>query len=368
MIKIYTNFSQGEKWLNSTQKKIPIFACVLGFTHTALIPGISTAGATPSDREYTAIADGEFLINGVKPNPKFPLPPLEKGVSPVFISRAVVEAFNLPVYLFNAGLLHPPSVKTIDLQGLPAQCLSTGNALPEDTVKNLYLQGLKWGKILGKKAKSENRYLILGECVVGGTTTALSVLTALGIHAIGKVNSSHPSCNHEQKWAIVQEGLKNANLLLDSKDYDPLEIVAKVGDPMQIVVAGMALSASEYTPVMLAGGTQMLAVYGLISHLSPLNPHSIIIGTTRWVAEDPTGDTVGLAKNIPSACLIATQLNFTNAHYLQLQIYEKGYVKEGVGAGGLAIASTLAQKWTDQDLITAIEKLIKIQTQLSTKF
>jgi len=33
----------------------------------------------------------------------------------VLISRAVVEALEIPVYLFNAGLPQPPDVPAIDL-------------------------------------------------------------------------------------------------------------------------------------------------------------------------------------------------------------------------------------------------------------
>ena len=62
---------------------------------------------------------------------------------------------------------------------------------------------------------SNRNYLILGECVVGGTTTALAILTGLGIEAVGKVNSSHPVCNHEQKWAVVQAGLEKIQNSLD---------------------------------------------------------------------------------------------------------------------------------------------------------
>ena len=45
-IKVYTTTKQGITWLEKYVGKIPIFACILGFTETALIPGISTAGAT----------------------------------------------------------------------------------------------------------------------------------------------------------------------------------------------------------------------------------------------------------------------------------------------------------------------------------
>jgi NaMN:DMB phosphoribosyltransferase len=47
---------------------------------------------------------------------------------------------------------------------------------------------------------------------VGGTTTALDILTGLGFNAIGKVNSSHSKCNHEQKWSIVEMLLTKAGI------------------------------------------------------------------------------------------------------------------------------------------------------------
>ena len=413
MIRVYTQLAQGQGWLQQYRGRPPVLACILGFTATGLIPGISAAGATPEARKYTAIADAEFLVNGVTPQPQYPLPPLKAGASPVLISRAVVEAFNLPVYLFNAGLPHPPAVEAIDLGGVPANCLTSGNALPLETVKHLFEQGLKWGEQLA--AAADGGYVIISECVVGGTTTALSVLTGLGIAASGKVNSSHPHCNHAQKWEIVQVGLEKwgreagraeeadtVNVSLPtSYPVDPFQLVAAVGDPMQIAAAGMVISASRYSGVLVAGGTQMLAVYALAQALvktaggeekqgqsfmpisrqqkAPLTslhlhsdaspafnkdalawqPEQVVVGTTRWVAEDPTGDTVGLAQDIGSVPLLATQLSFAASRYPQLQAYEQGYVKEGVGAGGCAIAAHLYQNWNSVQLLQAIEGLIE---------
>jgi uncharacterized protein (TIGR00303 family) len=455
MIRIYTQPAQGHQWLQQYQGRRPILACILGFTATALIPGISAAGATPEDRKYTAIADAEFLLNGVQPKPQYPLPPLTAGASPVLISRAVVEAFDLPVYLFNAGLPQSPAVPAIDLGGVPAKCLTSGNALPLDTVKHLFRQGLKWGEKLAEAA--DEGYVIISECVVGGTTTALSVLTGLGFAAAGKVNSSHPLCNHAQKWAIVQEGLRSAGLgteevgenptsnIQNAKLIDPFQLVAAVGDPMQIVAAGMAIAASHQCGVLLAGGTQMLAVYALAQALSQLDasllhsdtelaapsslakktiddgeqelnvsklkverclenlqpstskpstskpstfnlptskpstsqppnlqpspqppspsliwqPERVVVGTTRWVAEDPTGDTVGLARDVGRVPLLATPLSFATSRYPQLQAYEEGYVKEGVGAGGCAIAAHLYKGWNTVQLLGTIEALVE---------
>lgn len=401
MIRVYTQVEQGQEWLQRYRGCSPVFACVLGFTATGLIPGISAAGRTPQDRQYTAIADAEFLYNGFQPQPQYALPPLQAGASPVLISRAVVEALDIPIYLFNAGLPQPPTVPAIDLGGTPAKCLSGGEALELATVKHLLEQGLFWGQHLADSITQD--YVILGECVVGGTTTALAVLTGLGVAASGKVNSSHPVCNHAQKWELVQAGLQRAflgrgageqrskgsweqgvlgaqeKLNLYSRHHpstpapqlsklfpyftDPLELVAAVGDPMQIAAAGMAIALSRTKGVILAGGTQMLAVYALMQALVKeysltWQPQAVVVGTTRWVAEDPTGKTVELAQLVGCVPLLASDLSFAQSKYTQLQAYEQGYVKEGMGAGGCAIAAQLTVGWNSSQLLQAIETLL----------
>lgn len=367
LYRVYTQMQLGQRWIDRHRGRRPVFACILGFTDTGLIPGISAAGATPADRRYTCLADAEFLYNGPTRQAKYPLPPLDAGVSPVLISRAVVAALDIPVYLFNGGLPETPSVPTIDLNGAPAGCVTTGKALELGMVKQLWERGLSWGEKLGREAE----YLIISECVVGGTTTALALLTGLGIPAAGKVNSSHPTCNHAQKWEVVRSGLQAAGALRQRSGTkalatDPLELVAAVGDPMQVVAAAMAIAASRTTGVMLAGGTQMLAVYGLMQAIARQDavawqPEQVVVGTTRWVAEDPTGDTVGLANSIGSVPLIATQLSFASSRFPQLVAYERGFVKEGVGCGGCAIAASLYRGWNQIQLLQAIEDLIANQ-------
>ncbi|MEH2108382.1 nicotinate-nucleotide--dimethylbenzimidazole phosphoribosyltransferase [Nostoc sp.] len=405
-IRIYTQKEQGEEWLRRYRGCLPVFACVLGFTETGLIPGISAAGRTPEDRKYTACADAEFLYYGPEHKAQYPLPPLAAGASPVLISRAVFESIKIPVHLFNAGLPQSPAVPVIDLGGASAKCLSTGAAMEITTVYHLFKQGLLWGERLA--ANIQQGYLIVGECVVGGTTTALAILTGLGIEATGKVNSSHPVCNHAQKWALVQAGLEkmrgsreqgrqgeqgeinfqsqiqNPKLVLSVRAasplgevevskiqnfVDPLQLVAAVGDPMQVVVAGMAIAASRSCGVMLAGGTQMLAVYALISAIAQAyalswQPEAVVVGTTRWVAEDPTGGTVDLALNLGKSSLtqsagipplLATHLSFADSRYPQLRAYEQGFVKEGMGAGAACIAAHLSQDWQQHQLLAAIE-------------
>lgn len=353
MIRIYSQVSRqaerAQRWLDRFRAKSPLLACVLGFTETGLIEGISAAGATPQARRYTALADAEFLVRGARPQPTYSLPPLQAGASPVLITRAALA--QMPAYLFNAGLADSPSVPMIDLGGSPARCLTGAKALDRATVAHLFRQGLTWGS----KLAGEADYLVLAECVVGGTTTALALLMGLGWEAAGKVNSSHPHCNHDQKQQVVQTGLAQL-----APGLHPLDLVAAIGDPMQPVVAGMALAASRSAGVLLAGGTQMLAVYALMMALAQADridwqPDQVVVGTTRWVAEDPTGDSVGLA-DLLNAPLLATQLSFAESRYQSLWAYEQGYVKEGVGAGGSAIAVHLSQGWGQAELLAAVER------------
>jgi uncharacterized protein (TIGR00303 family) len=373
-LRVYSAPRAGEGWLNRYRGATPGFACVLGFTETALISGISAAGATPEARRFTALADAELLYDGPTYRPLFQLPPLNAGASPTVISRAVLAGLGIPIYLFNAGLPQPPSIPHIDLTGQPARCVSTGQALPLPTVQNLFRAGLHWGEKLGRKFAGS--YLILAECVVGGTTTAQAVLSGLGFDVLGLVNSSHPNCNHDQKATLVAQGLRQAGIYPHPvtnghQGIDPLAIVAALGDPMQIATAGLILAASGHSGILLAGGSQMLAVYALTRaiaqyHHYPWWPENIVVGTTPWVIKDSSSDTTGLANKVGEVPLIASQLSFQMSRYPQLRAYEQGFVKEGVGAGGCAIAANLYQNWQQAQLLGAVEALLEQLLRLSS--
>lgn len=368
-LKVYSQPQIAINWLDRFAGKRPLMALVLGFTETGLLPGISAAGLTPSDRYFTALADAEFLYRGPQTSYQYALPPLQAGASPTLITKAILSALDFPLQLFNAGLPYPPSVPCISLEGQTAACLQGGRALPYRVVQRLWQQGLVWGERLAQRA--DHDYLLLGECVVGGTTTALAVLLGLGLDAANRVNSSHPICNHQQKLAIAEAGLAHWRQHHNHQHCrDPLALMAAVGDPMQPVVAGMALAASRHQGVMLAGGTQMLAVYALMQALAAhyqysWRPEQIVVGTTRWVADDPTGDTSGLAHQIKAA-LVAAQTSFAPSRYPQLQAYEQGFVKEGVGAGACLIAAHLHSGWEQPELLDCVEQMLTAYSQQAT--
>ncbi|WP_099799067.1 nicotinate mononucleotide-dependent phosphoribosyltransferase CobT [Parathermosynechococcus lividus] len=334
------------------QSQQPAIICVLGFTETALIPGISAAGKTATDRRYTALADGEFLLRGVQPRYQYPLPPLIEGASPALISRALIESLDLPLYVFNAGLPAPGLVPMIDLGGVPARCVSTGQAMDRATVEHLWHQGWRWGERLSQA----HPWLVIGECVVAGTTTALALCESLGVTAQYCVGSSHRQSNHGQKWQIVQQGLSQL-----PPHPDPLACVAAIGDPMQVVVAAMVLRASQTCEVLLAGGSQMIAVYALAQAIArwqqlPWRPDQIVVGTTRWIVEDTTAHISTLAARVECP-LLYSQLNFTTSRHAAFRAYEAGFVKEGVGAGGCCIAAHLLADWHNEQMVAVIDSL-----------
>ncbi len=391
-ISAYHGGKQAQAWLERYQGLAWQLAIALAFTETALIPGISAAGKTPGDRQFTAHADAEFLYNGLQAASSsaqsHPLPPLTAGLSPVLISRALLEATGSPARLINAGLSHPLESPHLDL-GLPAaRCLSTGTAMPRPQVQHSFERGLQLGETwptpavprftTASKPSSPlpaPSYAVLGECVVGGTTTALGLLMGLGVDALGRVNSSHGQCNHNQKAKLVAQGLAASGLgnAKTRRQADPLDIVAAMGDPMQPFIAGYAIALSRHHGVLLAGGTQMLAVYALATAMAQhyqldWKPENIAIGTTRWVAADPTGDTAGLANAIEqrfgqAPILFATDLSFSESRHPGLRAYEQGFVKEGVGAGGCAIATALSLGWSEKEIGEAIEIFVTRYSQ-----
>ncbi|MGB3291736.1 MAG: TIGR00303 family protein [Phormidesmis sp.] len=338
-------------WLARHRGKQPIFACVLSFTETGLIPHISAAGMTPQARQYTALADAEFLFSGAA-SERYPLPPLAAGVSPAVISRAILTRQAIPLYLLSTGLPDRLTVPHIQLPVVIAKAVQTGQAMTLDQASRLLQSGLQWGQRLSHP----DRYLIIGECVVGGTTTAQAVLSALGYAVSGRMGSSHRRANHSQKQALVEQGLA---VWRQCGDLSSLAAAAAVGDPMQLVAAGMLLAASAQGGVLLAGGAQMLAVYALAQAIAQCqqlswHPTQVVVGTTRWVIEDQSADTVVIAQTI-GVPYLASQIDFSQSPYAQLRAYERGFVKEGMGAGGCAIAAHLYRGWTQTQLRHAVE-------------
>ena len=322
---------------------------LLAGTDTAAIEGISAAGATPQARRQTAAADAELLRLGPAAPLPHALPPLPAGVSPALISHVVLQELGLLQRLLVVDLGAPlaPAVAHLRLpppeaEG-PARCLSSGAAMTPARVQALLQRGRRWGQ-----AWPANMPLLLAECVPGGTSTALAVLQGLGIAAAGLVGGSLLQPVHGLKAHLAQQGLAAAGLHPAAAEPAPAAaVLAAVGDPMQALAAGLCLAAAErQLPLVLAGGSQMAAVLALALALAPeplrqaVARHSIVV-TTAWVLGDPGNNLEALLQRIGDHWgvrpqLQAAALRFTDCRHRALRDYERGYVKEGVGAGGLA--------------------------------
>ncbi|MEM8503234.1 MAG: nicotinate mononucleotide-dependent phosphoribosyltransferase CobT [Cyanobacteria bacterium P01_D01_bin.1] len=346
---------EGNRWLNQHRGNRPLFTCILSFTETALIPDISAAGETPQKRRLTAAADGEYLLKGTS------LPYLPAGISPALITRAILLKQAIDCQLISTGLPTPLSVPHLSIAQVTAKSIQSGRAMSTAEVNLLWQAGKELGQQLTKRCVGS--YLIIGECVVGGTTTAQAILAGLGYSVTNRVGSSLRLGNHAQKQRLVSQGLARWKGQ-QKQSGSALGLVSAVGDPMQIVAAAMTLTASQVCGVLLAGGSQMLAVYALSQALAKEQGMKwridrIAVGTTRWVIEDAIADTTSIAQQI-GATYLASEIDFSQSPYVKLRAYEQGFVKEGVGAGGCAIAAYLYGEWTRSQLRHAVEAQLRL--------
>ncbi|NBQ38040.1 MAG: TIGR00303 family protein, partial [Synechococcus sp.] len=115
-----------------------------------------------------------------------------------------------------------------------------------------------------------------------------------------------------------------------------------------------AVSAEQ--PLLLGGGCQMLAVLALAMQALPASQRErlvaqVLIGTTGWLADEGAAATSqspfeGLvdatAGHLAAALSVLTcGVRFHNSAHQPLRDYERGYVKEGVGAGALLLLAQL---------------------------
>jgi uncharacterized protein (TIGR00303 family) len=327
------NETRAKAFVEELRGKKPLFVCTIGTTETAKIPGISAAGKYPELTDYTPPADVELLLLGrCKCIPRVPVTP--EGIpTPALITMSALKLADISVLVASGGLKVKPHIPFLDLGGKPGKDIRTGKAM--ENVRGVIQRAMIAGENLAKMAD----YLVIGESIPGGTTTALGVLLAMGIDARGKISSSMPSNPHELKIRTVEAALKALGEKFGSLSDDPIKAISSVGDPMMPAFAGLVLGAAHKVPVLMAGGTQMGAVLAVVKALNRNVLDNIAIGTTRWIIKDKTSDLKGIINQIADVPILAADLDFSQSIFEGLKAYEKGVVKEGVGAGGVAIAA-----------------------------
>jgi len=324
-ILIYTGY--GIQW---EQKLNAIAIYVGGTTLTSTIEGLSIAGSTSLETLFTPTLDLEYLINGM-PLTKKQIPITPDGLpTPAVITRAIINRLGIPYFVIDSGLYYKARVPHIALpSSKPGNNIMERNALTYGTSENIFNESRKIGELLSRNQD----VIIIGESIPGGTTTAAAIMEGLGFKAVEYVSSASPENPRELKRSIIRKALSRI------KKEDLFYIIDEVGDPVHISLAGLAVgSCTNAREVLLAGGTQMGAVISILSKLGQLDSEKIKIATTKWILEDKWSDIFSLVHQIDrNIKIISSNVDFMDSKYKGLKMYEKGFVKEGVGAGGTMI-------------------------------
>lgn len=314
--------------------KNPMFLCVLSNTKTAHIPKLSAAGKTAELTDYTPAGDAELIeTGGIISVPVLPMTPPYDTPTPAIITRSALKLTGAPSFFINSGLIVTPDVPFIDLKAKPGEDIREPVVVRD--VQGIYERA----KLLAKKLHSHTDHVIIGESIPGGTTTAMGVLMALGYD--GNVSSSADENPLELKKKVVEEGMRASGLTFGCLKDDPMKAIACMGDPMMPAVVGLVEGLQDGgVSVVLAGGTQMAAVFALVKHLG-LNTEKLAIATTRYVVEDKSADFIELTRNLGVPVVYVADPGFGKSSLKGLHRYETGTIKEGAGAGGAMYLSGL---------------------------
>ncbi|MDD5473426.1 MAG: TIGR00303 family protein [Candidatus Methanoperedens sp.] len=308
--------------------KKPLFLCILANTETAKIPNISAAGKSPKLTDYTPAADAELVETGNAISISEPAMTPSGAPTPAVLTRASMLLTGIPCIFINSGLRVRPKVPAIDINAQPGGDIRRGHAVVD--AQDIYKKSAALGKKLGKLSD----FVMIGESVPGGTTTAMGVMKALGYDS--RVSSSFPENPLRLKNEVISEGMKQAGISFGGLKNQPLRAVECLGDPMMAAAAGLADGLN--TKTVLAGGTQMVSVLAIIKHLG-LN-RDVSIATTRYVADDVSANFREMTDALGYEAFAADP-GFGNSKFPGLRMYENGDVKEGVGAGGAMFAAAM---------------------------
>ena len=295
---------------------------VAGATETALIPGISGAGADPAALRAVPSADLELLARGHSVSLPT-IPTTSRGTAtPALLTHAMSEMLGVDVLCVDAGMGRPTRAPVIPVGSEPGRNIRAETALPNAGALH------ERARALGAGLPDE--HILVGETIPGGTTTAGGVLSALGEPA--GVSSSLAENPVELKRTVVDAGLAASGLQAGEASGAPMRALEAMGDPVLATVAGLVEGALEAgITVELAGGTQLGAAAALVRHAGVQAP--MRLSTTAYVRADESADLDGMVEAFDLE-LTCTDPELETATHGALEGYGSGEVKEGVGMGG----------------------------------
>ena len=322
-----------------------MFLLFIGETTLAQIPGLSAAGADLAALPYTGPADADMLFyDRPKVASSLPFDPFGHP-SPALITRASILEAGLAAMTVRAGSSIAPASPHLTLSEKPGRDMRKERAIPD------------WNEIasgaerLARDKGAAVKQVVVAESVPGGTTTALLVLRALGYE--GTVSSAGPYNPLPLKEQVWNDTAQRVGISAGGLKGRGIETAAEIGDPMQVAAAAYVAALPDDTAVTLAGGTQMMSVAALLRDMGV--KRDLLVATTKYVHRDPTSCLEAYAEKI-GVRWYAAPLDFTNSRFPGLADYEKGFIKEGVGAGG-AVWYALKQGATMERIQERTERL-----------
>ena len=307
------------------------FMLALSNTATSSIKGITQAGI-PGSIYLTPTLDSEFMCTGqVRSLPSVATTP--KGVpTPALISRAIhtLNPFS-NIELLNLGLDVKPNIDYFKIHNFD---INPSGAINKDANINAF-EIFSKATAFGQTYECKDEYLVLGESVPSGTTSARATAMALGYDCSELFSSSFKDVPNSIRDEVVNDALKN----ITSTD-DVFSILSKVSDNMIIFVAGFILGLNNRIPIILAGGTQMASVLLVVNSIlrqmnGKIQTSNLSLCTTSWVYEDTNSDIKALLNMLDFELnTYYTDFDFMLSNHPALSLYDQGEAKEGVGAGG----------------------------------
>lgn len=300
-------------------------------TKTCEIPSISQAGI-PGKLYLTPTLDAEFLclkeVRSLEDIAKTP-----KGVpTPALITRAVHELkpfSNLEI--LDLGLEVKPKIKYFKMHDFEIE----PSARIDDGAKINAMEIFQKGVEFGTNYENTSDYVILGESVPSGTTTANATAKALGYECDGYFASSFKNAPNNIKNSTIIEALKRVQ-----KEDDVFTKLSSVSDNMLIFNAGFILgSTSKNLKVILAGGTQMATVLLVVNSIlesmqGAIDSSNIALCTTKWIDEDENSNIKALLEQLSFPInAYSSTFDFIESSHPALKLYDEGEAKEGVGCG-----------------------------------
>ncbi|HJJ27675.1 MAG TPA: TIGR00303 family protein, partial [Methanocorpusculum sp.] len=155
----------------------PLFALILSNSIVSQIPGVSGAGEDPESSFYVPPLDAELIINGELSGDLTPNTPTGCP-TPAAITLSMMDLMGMRPLMIASGLNKEVVVPHLAL----GEMAGGDPRAEEDAVPNARLLFEK-GRWIGEFLSQSHDMLVLGECLPGGTTTALCVLRALGYQA-----------------------------------------------------------------------------------------------------------------------------------------------------------------------------------------